>query len=335
MRRAAALLCIALVAGACGPRLHRPSPDASTVHQMELELGERSLRSFLASEVRLEDISYRLRARGAELCGEETSPLLGVLAWRRSDMPTRQLKNLAREVWELSTEYRVMHVVPGSAGERAGLKPGDEILSLGGQSFNPRRFLINALRDADPDGFDLEIERDGKRTLHVEPDIGCRYAALLSPSASLTTQRSASEDVIVPMGLVRIAQSDADLAQSIAHQMGHQIAPSLERSPTVPGHVLIVEEERRSREVEADRLALYLMARADYPLDGYRPQLERIAVEMPWLLFSVPIRGDGSYAWPAHGFVPDRLAVLPAHVEEIAERRALSLPLVPDRKSVV
>lgn len=63
----------------------------------------------------------------------------------------------------LSDDLTVTHVEPGSPAERMGLRPGDEVLSLNGQSFDSAQAFIDAIGST-PQGQDiqLEVDRDGQ-----------------------------------------------------------------------------------------------------------------------------------------------------------------------------
>lgn len=234
------LLCLAacVTLAACGPRLRRPTVDRREVRGLETEVGEESLRRFLEQQARVADASYRLRMAGADLCDGEVAPVLGVVAWRRADMPSRQLKNLARDVWHLTYDYRVMHVIPGSPAHRAGLVPGDRLLRLNGTRLGAQNALEPTLRGIDDDVLVLDVKREERAEVRIPVERGCHHFALLSPSNLLVTSGTADDYVIVTMGLVRMAESDADLAQPIAHQMGHQMQPGVDRGMPGPGMLL-------------------------------------------------------------------------------------------------
>jgi hypothetical protein len=222
-----------------------------------------------------------------------------------------------------------MHVVPGSPAHRAGVVAGDQLLRVNGTRLGAQNALEPTLRGIDDDVLVVELKREEREEIRIPAESGCRHGAVLSASNQLVTAGTADDYVIVTMGLIRMTRSDADLAQVIAHQMGHQMQVTVERLPPDPGTLLATEALVRADEIEADRLGLFLMARAGYPLDGADDMLERIAIEEPWMLFEVATRPEVT-AWPAHGFVPARIVAMTRHLDEIAEKRANADRVTPD-----
>jgi S1-C subfamily serine protease len=89
-----------------------------------------------------------------------------VIGMRVAKVPYPQLERLGLEFG-----VRVVDLVPGSPAARAGLAPGDLLVSLNGRPiYSPRR-LLWLMAQADPTGaLALEIQRGGeRRTLSVEP----------------------------------------------------------------------------------------------------------------------------------------------------------------------
>ena len=58
-------------------------------------------------------------------------------------------------------EMKVIEVVEGSAAEKAGVRDGDEIVSIGGKAVASREDFVAALQAADP-STKLVVKRDGK-----------------------------------------------------------------------------------------------------------------------------------------------------------------------------
>jgi regulator of sigma E protease len=78
----------------------------------------------------------------------------------------------SREVWELGAGPKLTPqigaVSPGSAAERAGLKPGDQVLAVAGQPVFTPEELMQAIQKRGGQTFDLTIERNGAtRTVPV------------------------------------------------------------------------------------------------------------------------------------------------------------------------
>jgi hypothetical protein len=343
MRRSskAVLLCASwALLTSCGSQLRLPEVDPTALTRMQFEFSEESLRLFLDNQIRLTDIAYRIRVEGAELCGEEISPVLGVVAWRRTNLHNRLLKALAEEVWALTHDYRVMHVVRGSPADRVGLEPGDHILRLSGVRVGKSSQLFEVLRSSEGDPLRLTVLRGGQSLeLDLERIEGCYHQAVLSSSSALLTSATGEEQVIFPMGLMRLARSDDEIALAIAHQLGHQLLPEQDDEKPKPGELLQAEADRTRREVDADRLGLYLAARAGFRIEGVIGYLERVGIEEPWrLFFAGRWHGRNYYVhyqpFAAHGFIPQRIVALRDTIDEVNDKQTRGEPLIPEAPEV-
>jgi regulator of sigma E protease len=80
-----------------------------------------------------------------------------------------------REVWDLGAGPQLLPAItsvgPGSPAERAGLRPGDVVVSVAGQRLYTHEDLLEAIRARAGQSFELGIERDGAPlTLTVTPE---------------------------------------------------------------------------------------------------------------------------------------------------------------------
>jgi regulator of sigma E protease len=80
-----------------------------------------------------------------------------------------------RETWDIGAGPHLLPAItsigPASPAERAGLKPGDVVVAVGGQPLYTHEDLLDAIRTRPSQSFTLTVERDGKRLdLTVTPD---------------------------------------------------------------------------------------------------------------------------------------------------------------------
>jgi regulator of sigma E protease len=80
-----------------------------------------------------------------------------------------------RESWDIGAGPQLLPMItsvgPRSPAERAGLKPGDVVLSVAGQPLYTHEDLLEAIRTRPGQSFTLTIERDGKPlTVTVTPE---------------------------------------------------------------------------------------------------------------------------------------------------------------------
>ena len=80
-----------------------------------------------------------------------------------------------RESWDIGAGPQLLPMItsvgPRSPAERAGLKPGDVVLSVAGQPLYTHEDLLEAIRTRPGQSFTLTIERDGRQlTMTVTPE---------------------------------------------------------------------------------------------------------------------------------------------------------------------
>ena len=111
-------------------------------------------------------LELRVRREGGELTMAVTPRLRAV-----PDPIFRE----PREVWDLGAGPQLLPAItsvgPGSPAERAGLKPGDVVIAVAGQTLYTHEDLLEAIRTRPGQSFELRVERDGTPlTLTVTPE---------------------------------------------------------------------------------------------------------------------------------------------------------------------
>ena len=307
MRIAGLTLSIALCA--C-PAAARPISDTAAEYA--------ALR---ALEARVAAVAWRLTTANTELCPHK-GPQTG-LTLHDARQYAPETRADAERYFNLTDAPSVMAVAPGSAADRAGARPGDAIVELNGQSLRgagpvtgPASYagverslaLIDAALKRGPAMITLARGAEELRG-PMQPVIGCDYEVQLIPSPRL--EASANGRVVsVTTALARYAATDDDLALVVGHEMAHNVLRHRENR----------RGSSRSRERAADRVGLYLTARAGYDISR--------AAEF-WRRF-----GDDN--WRArlgvltHPSPTARSRAVAAAAEEIARKRAAGDPLVPN-----
>lgn len=311
--KALAALALVPLAIACsrGAQLRMPDVDDAVLSEEQGVLGAEVLRNHVAMQIELLDVGLRLRRGAVQLCEDQQSPILGILAWRRNDLKLRQLKVLGERELGLGDRPRVLYVHPDFAGARAGVRQGDFLRSLNGARLARSGDLWKQVRDAAPGTLALEIEREGRtERLQVEREPGCQQRALLSESDQIAAGVTRDHDIVVSQAMVRFAQGADQLAGAIAHEMAHAILDFEQDKPDADDYrdrPLEWQRFRLQRELDADLLALRILAMADYEGAAHVTLTERLGVEHPWTLMTgFPARRD----LPGHPFVPARLLTM-------------------------
>src|SRR5690242_9002548 len=104
--------------------------------------------------------SVDIETRGVS--GEVTMRLMDLSHVSADDLEGDFLKKIGLIPYQPPIKPIISVVNPGSAGERAGLSPGDEILAVNGQKIDLWQDLVQAIRESPGKKMSLEIRRDGK-----------------------------------------------------------------------------------------------------------------------------------------------------------------------------
>jgi hypothetical protein len=302
-----------------------------------------ALRLLVEKDLRVATISYRLQTAAVDRCADPTR-LSGLVVQDASQYSADLRPDLAL-LYGMTDLPTVTAVVPGSAGEAAGIRPGDAIVAIDGadvaadlpgvhgRSPDGRRFtaMIDRLDAAFAAGpATLLLGRaDARRTVRVTGAPACRSATQLD----LSSARNASADghvVTITQGIADFAETDDELAFVIAHELSHNIL----------GHRVFLDGTHTSRglfagiggngarlrdtERQADYFGVYLLAWAGYDPHAAATFWRRMARADPLgSLFS-----DGTH--PGNG---TRVKALARAAAEIDAARAAGRPLVPDYKA--
>ncbi len=270
MRHALLSFVLVLGLGACGS----PAPPHVDLSPRAQQLYDSALDLWFERDTRLQRISQRLRSRGVEMCPGSTTTILGLVVARSEDIPEQYREPAARRFGS-DKRIHVVAVLPKLPAERAGIVPGDILISIGAEAvdeksdvYQPDFMLAGALTvRLDRDGVELQRE--------VEHLGGCKYPAVLTRSdrfsvssrqnvwtafgpASSRIELATKAPVVVSYGVMRAVNRDEQIAFLLAHEMAHGIM-MYGKSRTDRGqHV----------EIEADRLGVRLAGMAGYQLMG-------------------------------------------------------------------
>ncbi|HEY0627264.1 MAG TPA: M48 family metalloprotease [Allosphingosinicella sp.] len=285
---------------------------------------------------RVATIGHRLARANLDLCAARTMPLSGLLL-HSLDQYGAEARADAAAAFGLGEAPVVLAVVPDSAAARAGLQPGDALLSVAGKSFPLGKLSrkgsykrVQALEEhllsslgAGP--VTVEYARGSVRgAATLAPEQGCLSRVQLVPGAKLNA-RADGTYVQVTSRLVDFVKSDDELALVVAHEMAHNILSHRTRldAQKVSRGILKTFDgsagKIKATEVEADYLALYLMARAGYDVNAAPGFWKRFG---PGGIFE--IFADGTH--PGKG---SRIEAAERTIAEIRLKQQQGLPLMP------
>ena len=253
-----------------------------------------SLRSLAAQQVRLATIAYRIGQANGDRC-ESPRMLSGILLHDLSEYDPR-VRPAVAAAFSLGSGAGVIQIVPGSRAEMAGLHVDDEILAIGGQSIvdpvavSSRQksyarverltdLLEAALRKGPTE---LLIRRAGGiRRVSLSGQPACGGETSLVNSGNVNAWSDGTH-VAVTAGIMRLAQSDDELAFIIAHEIAHNIlGHSRSAKAGIFGFASGISKARKS-ELAADAMAVKLMVDAGYAPTGGVAFLERARQRYWW-----------------------------------------------------
>ena len=323
-------LAVSAVLAGCGSG---PAPVAPRAQSAGLDAAAR-LTALTALDQRVAAVAARLLPANADLC-----PVVRRSAgWalHAASQYSEQLRPYARERFGLDRDLPGVLSAPSmSAAADAGLREGDLILVGNGTTLNagPERIAarfeglaanIAVIDVALARGSTrLDIQRGGDRlSVMVEPRRACGYEIQLNPSDELNA-RADGRRLFISTALAGFTQSDDELALILGHELAHHVLRHRTWSD-VGGAGREANDattviETGDKETQADRVGLFLAARAGYDT--------RVAPAF-WRRFGAANRRV-RYPQLRHASAEGRARALEQVQIEIDTKRASGAPLVP------
>ncbi len=291
------------------------------------------LRGLQALDQRVLSVGHRLSIAATDLC-DGGVPIAGFLIHDLSQYPNSARADV-RRVFDLDTSPQVLATAEGGAAVAAGLRSDDAIVAIEGKpvapaddasnSYRRTAAVVDAIEVAIADGdIAVSVERsDGIREIGWRAERGCPSRFGTRTGQSLDALADGIE-VQVNVALVEFAADDGELAAVVAHEFSHNLLRHRARLNAAGVNRGFFGQFGRSgrmvrmTEEEADRLSVYLVARAGYPVESLLGFWERFASR----------RSDFLRA-PTHMGSRERLALFRDEIARLKERQAAGLPLRP------
>ena len=244
--RATALLALVVPClTACPPQTQMGNVSPTELHDEQLRQQRLVITSSLKEQQRLSDVAWPMLTAAVPICGKWVAIQSGVIVTGLPDFGKNQLE-AARSLGYGDTLVVDM-VARGSAGDRAGVKVGDRVLSLGGLAAPTGkgaslRFMRQTNHGPGKDGLTvgaspipLTVQRTDSagappRTLvlTIVPDTTCAYGAVSVKNEALNAWANGSL-VFVTTAMARFAQSDDELAVVVSHELAHNAMRHMDR----------------------------------------------------------------------------------------------------------
>lgn len=354
LRPAALAVATAALLAACGtqspmrqPGLPGPVAETPQAAQMtpEMAAAADTLTRMAALQDRLYRVAAPLLIDNAQLCTKHARNLLGFTAKNRYAYPGLY-NEAAHLAFGMDERLQVTGVLAGSGAAKAGLRLGDALLAAGGK---PLPTGPNALSGAgavfapivaSQAKLPLSIERDGEpRDLSIPVTRACGYGIELGNGDNVNAYADGSR-IMVTRGMLGVARSDDELAYVLARTMAHNMLdhPRAQRNQATLASVIDnltrmspdlamingsagIKAMPSNLDAAADRLAIFLLARADYNIDGAPAFWKRFASAYPTSV------ANGFTA--NHPSTAARLTAMELAIEDVKAKKGSKKPLVP------
>lgn len=237
------------------------------------------LTNLTALDQRVARVAQRLSESNVDLC--PAIRLAAGWALHSASQYSNEMRPLVRSRFGLEGDLPgVLFAPSGSAAAEAGLSEGDLILVVNGTALNvgPTRAApafeglaanIAVLDRALADGATrLDIRRDGQPlSVTLQPHRACGYDVQLNPSDELNA-RADGRRLYISTALAGFTQSDDELALILGHELAHHVLRHRTWSD-VGGAGREANDSAAvngagDKETQADRVGLFLAARAGY-----------------------------------------------------------------------
>ncbi len=347
------LLPVALLLAACATTVTPPptavppqaSEPAHAAAPVVPSAEEQALKALVAQQDRLYRVAAPLLVKNPELCKGHARNLIGFTAKNKYSYSIEYL-NAAQKSLGLDGRLQVMGVLSDSGAARAGVRQGDILLTVEDQMLpegeNAERQAANLLAPlmTGRSSARLTLLRNGSdMSLNVPLTYACAYGIELGNADSVAAYAD-GQRILITRGMMNAVHTDDELAYVMAKEMAHNTlshAARLRMSATIGG---IIDNLARIRpdmstmvglagirpmpqdlDAMADKLSLYMLARAGYRTDGVVPFWQRMASQYPATMLT-----GYTAMHPATAY---RVSAMEKTLRDIRAKQAAKKPLLP------
>ena len=346
-------LAFTAIAACAGPTLKQVQVDPAAARQEIYKQREMALIALVEDHVRLYRVQQRISIAAHRDCAGHTVPAVGIFVLNQATVGS-EFRAVAGTALGLGSAAELVDVVPGSPADRAGLRRGDIVRSIGNVRIPENEAATERVAEMIggtanwPGGIPFVIERDGQRmALSVEPDTQCAYPVNLTRQ-DMVNAFADGKQVIITQGLLRFTANDDELALVLAHEYAHNLlrhGEAQRQNATTGALVGLVFDVLAAAagvntqggfsdigasagagaysqdfESEADYMGLYIFARAEFDLSRGPNFFRRLGAANP---------NSIAYA-TSHPTTVHRVLALEQVAREIEAKRVAGLPLLPD-----
>lgn len=195
------------------------------------------------------DANHRVGVAAASICNKPLTPSLGsfMMIMTKSWGGLDGYGDYERQrLGPNADSSSISHVTKGSPADKAGIKPGDKLVSINGQKFG----AVTTLRAGTETP--IVLDRRGETVnVTLTPVASCYFPLIEQPLVNTADARAQGNRIQITYGMLQLTTRDTDLEFVLAHELCHNVL-----------HLEAMKANKPSQriELEADRCAVQIMA---------------------------------------------------------------------------
>ncbi len=326
------------------PRVVERTPEAPGLNP-QMAAAADTLSKMADLQNRLYKVASPLLIQNAELCKGQARNLLGFTAKNRWSYPG-DYNEAAHVAFGMDERLQVTSVLAGSGAAKAGLQTGDVLLAAAGKPLPTGQHALSQAGAifnkivASQATLPMTVERrESERQLTIPVTRACAFAIELGNADNVNAYADGSR-VLVTRGMIHFTRNDEELAYVLAKTMAHNMLghASAQRNVSTIGSIIDnlksvtpdtsmligsggIKAMPPEMDAAADRLGLYLAARAGYDIDDADNFWKRLNETHP----ATVLNGYNAN----HPALAARLAAIAKAQAEIKADKKAKKPLTP------
>ena len=355
---AAASICLIGLAACQTTQTQMPAVSSSAVAVEQVKQKAMAFERNDRMYERLANVALPILENSVPLCEDKVRHEYGFVVRDRYEI-NRDFRDGFDEQYGAGERPLITLVARDTPAFEAGLVRGHEILAVNGEETrtgrNSAKRLRSEIEDAqeDREPITLTVSKDNvSRTVTLNGMLICDYGIQLQEDNQINAYAN-GEDIIFTVGMMRFAETDEELATVVGHEIAHNVMGHIQsqRTNTIIGGLLgvLVDTAAASqgadtggfytdmgmrmgslafsvdKEQEADYVGLYLMERGGFDSSNVANFWRRMGAEYPQ-----NIERTGMPFKDTHPAPPERFLALQSIHQEIMDKRAAGLPLLPN-----